>query len=578
MAQLENILVDVRILADAARKDSERRNYTTYPDYIQEFNRLLSAVEQAGLETNLEPIRPVPSDQLAAFGSVGMGTNAEIAKIREVANKSSRLLARVVPYQEARQAEVGKYSISVTQQLQAASKKPAALMSYAHRDDDDGRLTKLRERLAHEVSVRTGADFKIFQDRPDIQWGQDWKQQIEASLDEVTFLIAIVTPSFLNSTNCRDELQRFLDREKKLGRNDLVLPIYYIDSPLMNDAGRRKQDELAQALNTHQYADWRQLRGMSWSSPKVRKGLDWLAIQLFDALERVQDMGTLGTGDEVQLSEPLQEGDQLKAQGNVSSPGPVEVDPTEVPRVEPVSQPGAEDLKHRSRGLSEELSRFLDERLQEDPQHTMLPRLGTRDTGPDSQGHLNEVTQAMIRYDSETMRIYRQRDFPGKVRALREDLKARGWWNPDEQDKEKLEDPVHWRDIQFIAEYLSSIEHRAGNEASRVEVESPGEKRGNEGDWSHSEDLKRRCRELAEEIRQFLEDCESKGLDEDQIMNLYRRRLGDKANALLEELEENDQYPPKKLKSYEISANAYPRSLMAINRLANTLGTIGHRK
>ena len=170
MPQLENTFVDVRILVDSAREDSERRNYTTYPDHIYEFNRLLSAVEQAGLETDLEPIRPVPSNQLAAFGSVGMGTNDEIAKLSEIVNKSSRLLARVVAYQEARRTELGE-SVFARQRLQEPSKKPAAFMSYAHRDDNDGRLTKLRERLAYEVSVRTGEDFEIFQDRRDIQWG-----------------------------------------------------------------------------------------------------------------------------------------------------------------------------------------------------------------------------------------------------------------------------------------------------------------------------------------------------------------------------------------------------------------------
>jgi cobaltochelatase CobT len=73
-------------------------------------------------------------------------------------------------------------------------KEPAAFMSYAHRDNKDGRLTKLREGLSHEVSVRTGEDFEIFQDRRHILWGQNWKVRIEESLDEVTFLIPVVTP------------------------------------------------------------------------------------------------------------------------------------------------------------------------------------------------------------------------------------------------------------------------------------------------------------------------------------------------------------------------------------------------
>ena len=99
-------------------------------------------------------------------------------------------------------------------------------MSYAHRDDQSGQLTELRKYLSDEVSVQTGEDFEIFQDRNAILWGQNWKERIENSLDEVTFLIAIITPSFFTSPYCRKELKRFIDREKKLGRNDLIPPIY----------------------------------------------------------------------------------------------------------------------------------------------------------------------------------------------------------------------------------------------------------------------------------------------------------------------------------------------------------------
>ena len=104
--------------------------------------------------------------------------------------------------------------------------KPAAFMSYAHPDDTRGRLTEFREHLGDEVHIQTGEEFLIFQDRKDLQWGENWKKRIEESLDDATFLIPIITPSFFKSQACRDELERFLDREKKLGRNDLVLPIW----------------------------------------------------------------------------------------------------------------------------------------------------------------------------------------------------------------------------------------------------------------------------------------------------------------------------------------------------------------
>ena len=168
--------------------------------------------------------------------------------------------------------------------------KPAAFMSYVRSDDKYGRLTEFRERLSDEVRVQIGEEFSIFQDRKDILWGQNWKKRIEESLDEVTFLIPIITPSFFNSSACRDELQQFIEHEKKLKRDDLVLPIYYVDCPLLNDEEKRAGDELAQAIADRHCADgdWRDMRFEPFTSPQVGKTLARLAVQIRDALERVQ--------------------------------------------------------------------------------------------------------------------------------------------------------------------------------------------------------------------------------------------------------------------------------------------------
>jgi hypothetical protein len=96
-------------------------------------------------------------------------------------------------------------------------------------------------------------------------------------------------------------------------------------------------------------------------------------------------------------------------------------------------------------------------------------------------------------------------------------------------------------------------------------------------DETVEQDLRRRCRERADEMRQFLEDHEN-SLNEEDLIDLYRRRLGDKVSALLEELGEHDLYPPPHLKSYQLAANANPLSAYAIRNLAKTLGTIGHKR
>ena len=166
--------------------------------------------------------------------------------------------------------------------------KPAAFMSYARLDDKYGHVTRFCEHLSHEVRVHVGEEFSIFQDRKDIRWGQNWKARIEGSIDEVTFLIPIITPSFFNSQPCRRELQRFLEREKKLKRDDLILPVYYVDCPLLNDEEKLAGDELAQVIADRQRVDWRELRFEPFTFPQVGRKLETLAVDIRDALERVQ--------------------------------------------------------------------------------------------------------------------------------------------------------------------------------------------------------------------------------------------------------------------------------------------------
>src|SRR5215467_6195655 len=157
-------------------------------------------------------------------------------------------------------------------------------MSYVRFNDqhDDGQLTQFRERLATEVRAQTGEEFAIFQDRNDIAWGQNWQQRIDETLDAVTLLLVIITPSLFRSPACRDEVTRFLERERALGRSDLILPVYYIGAREMDDAGSREGDELARVLASRQYADWRELRFEPFTSPLVRKAIAVLASRMRD--------------------------------------------------------------------------------------------------------------------------------------------------------------------------------------------------------------------------------------------------------------------------------------------------------
>jgi TIR domain len=163
--------------------------------------------------------------------------------------------------------------------------EPAAFMSYARFDDqhDNGWLTRFRERLSAEVRAQTGIDFAIFQDRKDIAWGQNWQHRIDEALNTVTLLLVIITPSFFRSQACRSEVSKFLERERALGREDLILPVYYIGAREMDDPGLREADDMAKVLFPRQWADWRKLRLKPITSPQVRKAIAELASRMRDA-------------------------------------------------------------------------------------------------------------------------------------------------------------------------------------------------------------------------------------------------------------------------------------------------------
>jgi parallel beta-helix repeat protein len=224
-----------------------------------------------------------------------------------------------------------------------AEQKPAAFMSYVHADDKYGHLTTFRERLGDEVRVQTGVEFSIFQDRKDIHWGQNWRDRIEGSLDEVAFLIPVITPSFFNSQHCRGELHRFLEREKNLNRSDLILPVYYVDTPLLNEDELRAGDELAQAIASRQFADWRDLRFEPFTNPLVGRTLAQLAKQIRDALLSVNALNRAQPTAPVAGAEETAAARQTRLVGNNTSAAQIVDQPANARSKLPVEPPSAKN-------------------------------------------------------------------------------------------------------------------------------------------------------------------------------------------------------------------------------------------
>lgn len=165
--------------------------------------------------------------------------------------------------------------------MEASDELFVAFFSYVRRNDehDKGRLTYLRKLLENELWAQTGKDLKIFQDTEDIQWGTEWIERTTSILDRSAFLIAIVTPGYLESKWCRFEFEYYLKQESQF-KHKLILPILYIDTPRLKD----KNDEVAIEISKRQCIDWRDLRFVSLPSTKITKRLEILARQIRDLI------------------------------------------------------------------------------------------------------------------------------------------------------------------------------------------------------------------------------------------------------------------------------------------------------
>lgn len=169
---------------------------------------------------------------------------------------------------------------------------PQIFMSYTHADENflGGQLTELRTELEKTLHFISGHHISIFQDIEGIHLGQNIQQRIAESLHETLVLIPIVTPSYIRSAWCRDEFTRFLERERILGRNDLIIPIYCQEVPEIERARQHgSADPIIQRIATHLGDDWRRLRGRSMNDDEVRSKLERIAWRIHDLIKEIEN-------------------------------------------------------------------------------------------------------------------------------------------------------------------------------------------------------------------------------------------------------------------------------------------------
>ena len=172
-----------------------------------------------------------------------------------------------------------------------ATAAPHAFLSYTRRDDEyfGGMITGLRRQLELGVRVVTGdGSFTIFQDIEAIKFGQHWPSRLDEALASARFLIPVLSPSFFKSKPCRDELTKFLELERRAGRQNLILPLYLVKTPVLEQSELRSADPLAQAIHERQWRDLRPYMHLPVDHADHRRAIFELAGAIAAATERTE--------------------------------------------------------------------------------------------------------------------------------------------------------------------------------------------------------------------------------------------------------------------------------------------------
>lgn len=222
----------------------------------------------------------------------------------------------------------------------------AGFWSYVREDDegDHNRITALAADLKERYRLHTGEELELFVDRTHIRWGNEWQERIDLAIAGTTFFIPIITPSYFRSTACRGELLKFDRVAEASGLTRLLLPIYWVEVPELENEPKSSRDEAIRIVAKYQREDFRLISLKDRDSSEYRSAVARLAAEL---VSRASDAASVA--DTEQAPPPPAGPTDLISQPDDDAPGLIE------------KLVGAEDAMEVTVGLIKRLGQEMEE-------------------------------------------------------------------------------------------------------------------------------------------------------------------------------------------------------------------------
>jgi DNA-binding XRE family transcriptional regulator len=125
----------------------------------------------------------------------------------------------------------------------------SVFVSYARIDDEAtyGRISQFVKDIGSTYRSFTGRQATIFQDKDSIAPGEDWRDRIRLGLSSSSIFLPFITPAYLRSIHCREELWEFLGFLQASKQTRLIIPLIY--SPVDRIEKSLSSDDLWLAMS-----------------------------------------------------------------------------------------------------------------------------------------------------------------------------------------------------------------------------------------------------------------------------------------------------------------------------------------
>lgn len=172
-------------------------------------------------------------------------------------------------------------------------------LSYSHNDNNylDNAIVDFASNLVTAYRFQTGRELHLFADT-DIHWGAEWRQVLDHNISKANILLAAVTPQYLGSNPCRQELLEFNARSGQHSGNKILSMIWQNIDAIPNSGN----DPVLDIIHDKQFISVEDLTFEPSNTPSYKKRMAEIASKLKDVIDEQNNQIDQATNARIHLS------------------------------------------------------------------------------------------------------------------------------------------------------------------------------------------------------------------------------------------------------------------------------------